>query len=283
MPSSSVDILSLTHTFFSLLGGCSILNQPPHQWVLQQYLGSNDTETMYLPSECVPDWSMLRYTPSTISLEDLCMSSSMVESYGYGTHHYVSNTVYYDKDSVRGGFMCHAFDMCFKDMSYPYAIQYGNVPSFMSYSGSEFISGKQYQVYTSYVSESAARHNISEQISAMVQLGLSENSEYVKASTFAGFRQENPCTLCRPKGGKDYTMVKMSYSDNNNICVEPSEDVCGKSPNSPDRKWCALTKQCVEQSHGCQTCSNMSSGIQYSLPSPVGSTCISFEEASQVG
>ena len=88
-----------------------------HEWFYNNDLGSNDTETMYLPSECVPDWSMLRYTPSTISLEDLCMSSSMVESYGYGTHHYVSNTVYYDKDSVRGGFMCHAFDICFKDMS----------------------------------------------------------------------------------------------------------------------------------------------------------------------
>ena len=145
MPSSSVDII-INNTFFSLL-----VDVP--SWTrLHRSMGSTTIPRKQWYRDNVfafwmcSDWSMLRYTPSTISLEDLCMSSSMVESYGYGTYHYVSDTVYYDKDSVRGGFMCHAFDMCFKDMSYPYAIQYGNVPSFMS-QWKRIYFGKQYQVY----------------------------------------------------------------------------------------------------------------------------------------
>ena len=59
--------------------------------------------------------------------------------------------------------------------------------------------------------------------------GLSENSDDVKASTFAGFRQEN-LALPLTQRGKDYTLVRMNYTNNNNICVEPSK-IRGKSPN----------------------------------------------------
>ena len=145
-----------------------------------------------------------------------------------------------------------------------------NVPSFMSYDGRRYF----WQTVSSlhiYVSEYCKTQYIRTNFS-MVQLGLSENSEYVK--DHAGFRQENPA-LSDPKGK---TTLRMSY--NNIIFVEPSEyarQITKFSRSKVVRIDKAMCGTVLDAKH-VGTCPR-----EYNTPCKPCRFSISFEEASQVG